>query len=225
MKTSDLHGPSSWQEVHTDFQENMETHEEQLEASREQTVAEIEKTLEQSFPAEDELSLHREIVGETEIDNFSESGLVSDAEVKDFIEANVPSEHLGHLDGIEYINDPATEELGILGSWTSLPFGNHIDIYPHNEREQLIATVTHEVGHNAHWILENDYPEAFALWEELHNESTVNDFVSDYASTSPWEDFAENYDAYVNYPDVLQDISPDKYDFMKEYVFHGHEYV
>lgn len=44
-------------------------------------------------------------------------------------------------------------------------------------------------------------------------------FVSDYASTQPAEDFAESIAAYVFHPKQLQKASPEKYDYIKKYVF------
>jgi hypothetical protein len=49
-------------------------------------------------------------------------------------------------------------------------------------------------------------------------------FVSDYARTNEYEDFAESYLAYVRWPQTLLTFSPVKYEFMRAEVFLGKEY-
>jgi hypothetical protein len=49
-------------------------------------------------------------------------------------------------------------------------------------------------------------------------------FVSDYARTNEYEDFAETYRVYVYEPEVLRFYNPDKYEYMRQVVFDGREY-
>ena len=49
-------------------------------------------------------------------------------------------------------------------------------------------------------------------------------FVSEYARTNQYEDFAESYKAYVRDPELLQFMNPEKYVFMRDEVCVGQEY-
>jgi hypothetical protein len=82
--------------------------------------------------------------------------------------------------------------------------------------------VTHEVGHNVHYNLRIDNLEVASQWTELHQQDAG--FVSDYARTNEYEDFAESYRVYVRQPELLQLYSPVKYEFMRLEVFAGQEY-
>ena len=64
----------------------------------------------------------------------------------------------------------------------------------------------------------------------LKNGSTEADFVSRYAMTDPFEDFAETYNFYILHGRQFKEMAEydrnlmRKYLFMKYYVFHGQEY-
>lgn len=50
-------------------------------------------------------------------------------------------------------------------------------------------------------------------------------FVSPYARTNIYEDFAETYMNYVRDPQRLLFCSPEKYEFMRNEIFSGNEYT
>lgn len=50
-------------------------------------------------------------------------------------------------------------------------------------------------------------------------------FVSGYAQTSPAEDYAETCMSYVLYPEKLKKKAPDKYAYMKKYLFKNQEFT
>lgn len=52
-----------------------------------------------------------------------------------------------------------------------------------------------------------------------------SNFVSGYATSSPAEDYAESCMSYILYPQKLKDKAPEKYDYMKKYIFKGKEYL
>lgn len=66
-------------------------------------------------------------------------------------------------------------------------------------------------------------------WFEKKSEFTtlhpVSSFISEYASSSPYEDFAESFAAYRYSPQSLLAKSPGRYQFMKDRVFRGMEYL
>ena len=49
-------------------------------------------------------------------------------------------------------------------------------------------------------------------------------FVSSYAETSPAEDYAETCMNYILHPETLENKAPEKYNFMKNNVFHNQEF-
>ena len=64
-------------------------------------------------------------------------------------------------------------------------------------------------------------------WADIHNSSLTvfahegTGFVSEYALTNQYEDFAESYNSYVNDPEALAFLAPEKFAFMDKFVFHG----
>lgn len=96
--------------------------------------------------------------------------------------------------------------------------------------ENTVEVLFHEIGHNAHAVLEEHNPSAAKEWERLHDSSLAANelngfgFVSEYAKTDASEDFAECYSQYIANPSLLEFMSPEKYTFMKTNVFDGKEY-
>ncbi len=90
--------------------------------------------------------------------------------------------------------------------------------------------VFHEYGH---WIAEsknfNESPEWLNLgdWKLVGGKWTSKNphAISSYGSESPREDFAETVASYRYSPERLKKLSPEKYDFMKNRVFGGVEYL
>lgn len=59
----------------------------------------------------------------------------------------------------------------------------------------------------------------------IQNASKKHSFCSHYAETNPAEDFAESLAAYRYNPDLLNAVSSDKYNFIKEHIFAGQEFT
>jgi len=98
--------------------------------------------------------------------------------------------------------------------------------------EMRVYTASHELGHYIAGELDlDDDPRWLALsgWEDLGGSNWRNDckkcFVSNYAKSSPAEDFAETVAAYRYNPELLKKKSPKKYIFVKEAVYRGLEYT
>lgn len=53
----------------------------------------------------------------------------------------------------------------------------------------------------------------------------LNQFVSSYASSQPGEDFAESVAFYFEHPLYFKKVAPKKYEFIKQYVFSGKEFI
>lgn len=64
-------------------------------------------------------------------------------------------------------------------------------------------------------------PKGESTWKPLDNAK----FVSDYAQTSPAEDYAESCMNYVLHPEKLKEKAPEKYAFMKANLFNNNEYT
>lgn len=120
--------------------------------------------------------------------------------------------------------------------------------------EELAAVLVHEVGHvvdtglideedgaesgftdGSHAVYTNDSSVDFYLisWEtnnEFQDPTSSYSFVSEYAMTDPFEDFAESYLYYVLHGESFRRLSlvnsqlEAKYDFLRDYVFDGVEY-
>lgn len=92
-------------------------------------------------------------------------------------------------------------------------------------------TAFHEMGHYIASELDLDHNKAwlgFSGWIEKDGEWTAdkkNAVSSKYGAKNPDEDFAESVSAYRYNPQLLREINPEKYQFLKETVFDGLEYI
>jgi hypothetical protein len=74
------------------------------------------------------------------------------------------------------------------------------------------------------------YRISFLNEKELRSESNDLDFVSGYALSDPFEDFAESYTFYILHGNEFRQLAAEnyklalKYRFLKEKVFNGKEY-
>lgn len=168
----------------------------------------------------------------TEIGGFEASGLLTSEQVAVYVRETIPTSHLEQCPNIQY--EPDNPE------YVSYPYGlaffdpetHEIKVGPAERfgliapEQEMIDTVTHEIGHNAHQNLIEQRPEIAAKRIDLYDRSRSGeyDFVSRYASTNEYEDFAESYMTYVRDPELLQFISLEKYAFMRDFIFAGREY-
>lgn len=119
--------------------------------------------------------------------------------------------------------------------------------------EELVGVLVHEMGHimdtgvmngtkgksnfmdGDNVVAKNDpsayfYSLSFEDEQTLKEDSSELDFVSGYAMSDPFEDFAETYAYYVlhgiefRYLAIDNEVLQKKYDFMKKRVFKGEEY-
>ncbi len=127
-----------------------------------------------------------------------------------------------------------------------LPSAGHPDKGPHVWADSLMRlyapwfrgppglrfqTLIHELGHNIHYAIA---PELNQRWLTMSSWVKTGDkwefdsvgacMPSRYAMTSPLEDFAETSSAYRYNARALLAQCPDKYNFMRDNVFHGVEY-
>ncbi len=166
------------------------------------------------------------------IRNFEESKVITDNEVQQYILDTIPLHHLDHCRNIEYVH--------IQGQVHSIPIaGNIIPVYRKifvysigslQNREYLLDTLVHEIGHNVHFNFRRNNFDLDVRWAELYRQSQDSfaikkqGFVSDYARTNKFEDFAESYETYVRNPRLLIAYNPDKYEFLRVEIFNEREY-
>jgi hypothetical protein len=158
------------------------------------------------------------------ISDFEASGVITNEEVEAYLRQTIPLTHLDRCQRIKYIPKlvgmHATPAAGRF-----IPLVRYISVYavqgPQGP-ENILATLIHEVGHNVHHNMRIDNLELANHWEELYKQDLG--FVTDYARTDEFEDFAESYRAYVREPQNLLLYSPVKYEFMRVEVFAGQEY-
>ncbi|GAB4207978.1 MAG: hypothetical protein OHK0022_36950 [Roseiflexaceae bacterium] len=172
----------------------------------------------------------QEIIGQTEVGRFEASGMLTSEQVAAYLRTELP---LSHLDGCPSIfYEPTAPQFSNSSTLAFFTIASHeIKIGPverFEDAEDMLGTIVHEVGHNVHENIINQHPDLAAAWEHIHGgkfaEIFGDGFVSDYARTNQYEDFAETYRVYVRDPELLQVINPEKYNFMYNYVFGGREY-
>lgn len=173
-------------------------------------------------------------VGRTEIRGFEGCHAIESEDLAAYLTELIPPSHLEGCPSIEFDprNPAFLEEPGTLGFFECDSHAIHIaseDSFP-DGIEGLLDTVTHEVGHNTHAALMDTSPGLAGEWEEMYastlrkNRGDDLGFVSEYAKTSQFEDFAESYMTYVRDPGTLMFVSPEKYQFLRDHVFYGREY-
>ena len=172
---------------------------------------------------------YTELVNCTEVSSFEDCEFTSTEEVGNYLREKIPLSHLENCPSIKYESQPSETCPNALGF-----------IYRHSReikicsicegKEELLKTVTHEVGHNTHYNIMSNNPELANKWIEINQASYTQNsydgtgFVSSYAMTNEREDFAESYASYITDPEKLIFYSPEKYEFMKNEVFYGREY-
>ena len=169
-----------------------------------------------------------------EVSGFDENSELSNSEVETLIRDLIPAKNIENCPSItcepeNLLWNVYPDALGLYDTQTSeilLAGAENINETGTTELEVLL----HEIGHNAYDSLLVSDPQRAADWAELYDESLVVfeatgfGFVSQYSHTDMFEDFAESYAEYVANPQLMQFLCPDKYNFMKEYVFEGREY-
>ncbi len=121
--------------------------------------------------------------------------------------------------------------------------------------EELVGVLVHEIGHimdtgvlrgsiyagksefmdGGSNVYENDlslgfYRLSFQSDTELKPDASKYDFVSGYAMSDPFEDFAETYAFYILHGDEFRELAGEnsilnqKYEYMKSVIFEGKEY-
>lgn len=173
-----------------------------------------------------------DVIGNTKISGFERLSEADCAEITKLLHDHVPLEHLQGCPEIKYSpeNPIFRETPSIKGFFRTDT--HQIEIASRESFEsidEMAGTVMHEVGHNAFEFLESDNPQATERWKEMYTETwgvsyTGFGFVSEYAKTNPYEDFAESYRTYIEDPDLLKFMNPAKYEFLKNIVFFGREY-
>lgn len=165
--------------------------------------------------------------------NFETSDLFTNEEIQAYLRQSIPASHLDNCRVIEYqarlVGDHTSQ---VAGSFT--PMFRQIYVYQtsqeYHNTEHLLDTLVHEVGHNAHYNLWRKDWDLKTRWAELYLRSKETfareglGFVSEYALSNDFEDFAETYRIYVRDPELLRLVNPEKYEFMRQEVFEGREY-
>ena len=116
---------------------------------------------------------------------------------------------------------------------------------------EAIETISHEIGHHydysafdgytwhgisgkdewrelSNWILNEYHDDQGRLvreWNHSGGESEYDDFVNNYASTKPSEDFADSLAAFRFFPERLKSRSPRKFEYLKQNVFNNRSYT
>jgi hypothetical protein len=107
----------------------------------------------------------------------------------------------------------------------------HVYLYDLWNEESALSqriTIFHEVSHNFQNLISQEKNWAsFSTWitEKNYSEAlSANAFVSEYAMTNRYEDFAESSVTYRYRPDWLKKRSPRKYEYLRDVLYSGVEY-
>ncbi|MBN1921594.1 MAG: hypothetical protein JW892_10135 [Anaerolineae bacterium] len=167
-----------------------------------------------------------------DVSGFSKSEVLTSREVVTFLRNEFPPAHTSkrNLEKIEYTDQYKSEKPGyyVAGTCYTKDGKSRIEINRQNKNGatdagKMKSTISHEVGHNVHNnVMSAEMRDA---WKEISQASADDEYVSDYAKTKVQEDFAETYAFYMLDPEALNEISPEKYEFMREHVFDGKEYL
>jgi hypothetical protein len=171
-----------------------------------------------------------ELINDTQISNFELSNIANTEDVSEYLRDTIPQSHLENCPSICY--EPIPNELYPNAKGTFSRDSHEICIWGEElaGAEELKATLSHEIGHNVHENMMTNNPELAEKWDNLHQKSfelsqqNGSGFVSEYAKTNVYEDFADSYTAYIGDPEKLQFYNPEKYEFMRDNVFSGQEY-
>ena len=155
-----------------------------------------------------------------DITEFDKCEAMDADKVKNFLIHKVPAEHLDKINSINYTDKDDTDNgTRIFGYCNTNMNTLESDIEINRDspdgcydREELKNTMCHEIGHNVYYNMDS---------AERDNWADISDETDD---SSIREDFADSYARYITYPEALFDGDRDKYDFMREKVFHGREY-
>ena len=168
-----------------------------------------------------------------DITNFGASGVITDEEVQQYLRETIPLTHLDGCRGIEYFHQAGSiHGTPIAGS--IVPIYREIQVFAvdpqYQTSDQILDTVVHEIGHNVHKNIRANNFDLDSQWAVLYAESLESfardssGFVSGYAMSDKFEDFAETYRTYVRDPQLLQVLNIAKYEYMRVEVFSGREY-
>lgn len=117
----------------------------------------------------------------------------------------------------------ANASMSFFDGWEELGLNGEVG------RKDYVAT--HEVGHvlgsefglDSHdeWLKLSEWNQVDKRWHHGGEQF----FISGYSKTNPSEDFAETVSAYRYNARMLKQLVPEKYNFMRDYVFGGVEYL
>lgn len=191
----------------------------------------IEERLQEATPVREQLDSNSNYQNQIEYQGFENSNVMNNEEVGKYLTDNLPPEHLrsDRITQIRYTDEYDGDKQGtVLGVCQTDKETGVSDIRLNRQtpegsinREMMEHTLVHEVGHNVYY---NMGEQKISSWEQISSNSAPKQYVSNYARTNVREDFAESYATFVRDPILLQEVSPQKFAFMKLQVFGGREY-
>lgn len=119
----------------------------------------------------------------------------------------------------------ANSSMQLFDLWSAVPSDVKRETIIHELAHSLTQQKLKGLDISEEWL-------ALSKWNKKEGSSSnaakgadAKDFVSEYAMTSPREDFAESFAAYVYEPQKLKKGQPQKYSFLKEKVFGNREFT
>ncbi len=180
----------------------------------------------------------KRVLGLPRVEGFEKSGIISNQEVKDYLKDEFSERHANNvtMETVRY-NDKfiKEKEKTELAHWEKKEAAPGIGVFNKEivvnrqmkdgniDRKLMKDNIAHEVGHQVHnmYLEKRDQQE----WIKITRDMPKDKFVSEYAKKDHFEDFAESYRYYLRNPEELKKASVEKYDFMRDHVFSGREYI
>ncbi len=130
--------------------------------------------------------------------------------------------------------EPGQGRPGLIANASGRVF-DEIESYSPPRRIQVFY---HELGHRAHGFGDDNHTRSeewlsISGFEQIGEDSFLPDYrtvegrssVSPYGNTNPNEDFAEAFTMYRFAPQRLQEISPERYRYLRDNIYNGLEYT
>lgn len=200
---------------------------------------EIKKRIEQLDFSQDEYRMElieriRAARDLPEVHGFDKSEVMRDNEVKAYLQDEFPPEHVRreHIREIQYTDKyvPVNEKYRESGHYTKFKDSDKPSEICINRQvpegsldaDELKETISHEVAHDVYERLSEEEKQR---WRQLSGSRDINECVDSYATTSEREDFASTYPAYMHAPEYLRARNLAKYNYMRDHIFEGREYL
>lgn len=116
-------------------------------------------------------------------------------------------------------------EIVLLDTWTMRRGYHRQGTIIHEFAHAIADSILNDIDKSDEWLSLSGWEKKVVDGRVQYEVLPVVSFITAYASWSPIEDFAETFEAYRYLPHDLKTQFPEKYEFMKNHLFHGKEFL